>query len=82
MAPRVRQSLRMSPPDDTSGKRGKGRQRTRPPKEKKYSPTDPDATMATSCRQYHLEPSYKQHTAVEGKNGVIVDVSVTAGRTQ
>lgn len=51
----------------------------RPSKPKKYSPTDPDATMATSCKQYHLEPSYKQHTAVEDANGVVVDVAVTTG---
>ena len=35
--------------------------------------------MATSCKQYHLEPTYKQHTAVEDKSGVIVDVAVTTG---
>jgi len=35
--------------------------------------------MATSCRQYHLEPSYKQHTAVDDQAGVIVDVEVTTG---
>lgn len=48
---------------------------------KKYSPTDPDATMATSCKQYRLEPTYKQHTAVEDQNGVIVDVALTTGET-
>ena len=57
----------------------RGRPRTRPPRAKKYSPTDPDATMVTSCRHHHLEPSYKQHTAVEDRSGVIVDVSVTTG---
>ena len=61
----------------TSPKRGRPRQN--PPKTKKYSPTDPDATMATSCRQYHLEPTYKQHTAVDDQAGVIVDVEVTTG---
>ena len=63
---------------------GRGRPRTKkakPPKPQKYSPTDPDATMSTSCRQYHLEPTYKQHTAVEDKSGVIVDVSVTTGQS-
>ncbi len=60
-------------------KTGRGRKRTTPPKRKKYSPTDPDASMATSCKQYHLEPSYKQHTAVEDSHGVIVDVAVTTG---
>ncbi|MDP7637890.1 MAG: IS1182 family transposase [Phycisphaerae bacterium] len=49
------------------------------PRPKKYSLTDPDATMATSSRQYRLEPSYKQHTAVDDKAGVIVDVAVTTG---
>lgn len=50
-------------------------------KKKKYSPTDPEATMATSCRQHHLEPTYKQHTAVEDQSGVIVDVAVTTGES-
>jgi transposase len=58
-----------------------GRPRTKAPKKKKYSPTDPEATMATSCKQYHLEPTYKQHTAVEDRSGVIVDVCVTTGET-
>jgi transposase len=47
---------------------------------KKYSATDPDATMATSSHRYHLEPSYKQHTAVDD-NGILVDVEVTTGET-
>lgn len=58
----------------------RGRPRTKKTKIQKYSPTDPDATMSTSCKQYHLEPTYKQHTAVEDKSGVIVDVSVTTGQ--
>jgi len=61
--------------------KGQGRPRTKKTKPQKYSPTDPDATMSTSCNQYHLEPTYKQHTAVEDKSGVIVDVSVTTGQT-
>lgn len=65
--------------DDEPPNRGPGRPRTAPAKRKKYSPTDPDASMATSCKQYHLEPCYKQHTAVEDTHGVIVDVSVTTG---
>ena len=74
------------PPEDTEGphedappKPKRGRPRSNNPKRKKHSPTDPDATMATSCKQYHLEPTYKQHTAVEDQSGVIVDVSVTTG---
>ncbi len=56
-----------------------GRPRTKAPKQKKYSPTDPDATMATSSQGWRLEPSYKQHTAVDDKAGVIVDVALTTG---
>ena len=48
-------------------------------KTKKVSRTDPEASMATSSRAYHLEPSYKQHTAVDDQAGVIVDVEVTTG---
>jgi len=46
---------------------------------KKLSLTDPDATLTTSCPQQRLEPSYKQHTAVDDKAGIIVDVRVTTG---
>jgi len=48
-------------------------------KAKKISTTDPEATMTTSCRQYRMEPSYKQHTAVDDRRGVVVDVEVTTG---
>jgi transposase len=48
-------------------------------KSKKYSPTDPDASMATSSKDYHLEPTYKSHVGVDDKAGVIVDVKVTTG---
>jgi hypothetical protein len=41
--------------------------------------TDPDATIATNARNRHLEPCYKQHTAVDDKAGVILDVEVTTG---
>ena len=57
----------------------RGRPRTREAKPKKYSPTDPDATLTTSCKQYRMEPCYKQHTAVDDRAGVIVDVHVTTG---
>lgn len=46
---------------------------------KKYSVTDPDATMSTSRRDYHLEPTYKAHVAVDDKAGVVLDVKVTTG---
>ncbi|MGN8119672.1 transposase [Labrys sp. 22185] len=48
-------------------------------KSKKICVTDPDATMATNGRNRRLEPSYKQHTAVDDVTGVIVDVEVTTG---
>lgn len=57
-----------------------GRPRTKEPKAKKISTTDPDATMTTSCRTFHMEPSYKQHSGVDDKCGVIVDVDVTTGQ--
>lgn len=48
-------------------------------KYKKVCTTDPDATMATTARNRRLEPSYKQHTAVCDRAGIIVDVEVTTG---
>jgi transposase len=56
-----------------------GRPRKRQSKPKKRSTTDPDATMTTSCNTYRMEPSYKQHAAVDDACGVIVDVDVTTG---
>ncbi len=55
-------------PDDPT-RRGPGRPRTQARHPKKYSPTDPDATMATSCKQYRMEPCYKQHAAVDDQAG-------------
>jgi len=46
---------------------------------KKRCTTDPDATLATGRKGRPLEPTYKQHTAVEERSGVIVDVAVTTG---
>lgn len=48
---------------------------------KKICLTDPDASMATTARNRRLEPSYKQHTAVDDIRGVILDVEVTTGET-
>jgi transposase len=45
----------------------------------KRSTTDPDATLATSCRQQKAEPCYKQHSAVDDRAGVVVDVITTSG---
>lgn len=63
------------PPEDHGGST---RSRTGQPK--KYSPTDPDASMATSCKQYRMEPCYKQHSVVDDHAGIIVDVHVTTGQ--
>lgn len=35
--------------------------------------------MSTTARNKRLEPCYKQHTAVDDKRGVILDVEVTTG---
>jgi len=56
-----------------------GRPRTKDSKPKKVSLTDPEATMATSGHNYHLEPTYKQHTAVDDQAGILVDVDLTTG---
>jgi transposase len=48
---------------------------------KKRSKTDPDATLSTSRKDQRLEPSYKQHTAVDDQAGVIVAVTLTTGET-
>jgi transposase len=56
-----------------------GRPRTRDHKPKKVSLTDPEATMATSSRNHYLEPTYKQHTAVDDQAGILIDVDLTTG---
>jgi transposase len=65
--------------DPVPVRRKSSRPRTKPPKVKKRSTTDPDATLATSSHNRKLEPCFKDHTAVDDKAGVIVDVSVTTG---
>ena len=45
----------------------------------KRSTTDPEATLATSCRRQKVEPCYKQHSAVDDGAGVIVSVITTTG---
>ena len=66
-------------PPDGKGDGGAKRSSSQKKKEKKWSRTDPDASMATSRFNQRLEPSYKQHGAVDAKSGVIVDVVVTTG---
>ncbi len=46
---------------------------------KKRSTTDPDATLTTSNKGNRMEPSFKQHTAVDDHSGIILDVKTTTG---
>lgn len=46
---------------------------------KKISKTDSEATLATGNSNFRMEPSYKQHTSVDDKSGVILDVQTTTG---
>ncbi len=64
-------------PEPPPPRRGRPRTRERTPK--KISPTDPDATLTTSSHHSRMEPSYKQHTAVDDKAGVVLDVETTTG---
>lgn len=57
----------------------RGRPRKHPRQAKKHSRTDPEATIATSSHDRRMEPCFKQHTAVDDKAGVILDVAVTTG---
>jgi transposase len=59
--------------------KGRGRPKKQP-KPRKRSTTDPDASMATSCKKIIAEPSYKQHGAVDDVCGVVVDVEITTGQ--
>lgn len=68
------------PPEGAGPKKKLGRPRTRPEHPKKWSLTDPDASMATPRQDQRLEPSYKQHTAVDDLAGVIVDVELMTGQ--
>lgn len=56
-----------------------GRPRKHAQKPKKYSTTDPDATLSTANKKNRMEPAYKQHTVSDDKAGVIVDVELTTG---
>jgi transposase len=63
--------------DDKPKRWGRPKKKAKP---KKRSTTDPDASMATSCKKIIAEPSYKQHGAVDDVCGVIVDVEITTGQ--
>jgi transposase len=55
--------------------------RSRTGRPKKRSLTDPEASLTTSKHSFRMEPSFKQHTAVDDAHGVIVDVHTTTGET-
>jgi IS5 family transposase len=63
------QESNASPPP-ASGRSGTGR---------RFCRTDPDASLAKGRKNRPAEPSYKQHTALDGGCGVILDVMVTTG---
>lgn len=65
--------------DKPDGRRG-GRKKKK--KKVKVSKTDPDCSLAQSSNFDKPQPRYKQHTAVDNKSGVVVDVEVTTGRAQ
>jgi transposase len=52
---------------------------SQPRKGRRICRTDPDASLAKGRRNQPAEPSYKQHTAIDGAGGVILDVVVTTG---
>lgn len=66
-------------PEEAEKARQKTRNSRKTGKFKKVCPTDPDASMATNGRNRRLEPSYKQHGAVDDLTGVVLDVEVTTG---
>ena len=43
------------------------------------SATDPDASLTTGGRGLRPEPCFKQRTADDDENGVVLDVAVTTG---
>jgi IS5 family transposase len=75
----VRESSGANADDDPPAPRRQGRPRTREPKPKKRSTTDPDCTLTTSSKEFRMIPSFKQHTAVDDKAGVVLDAEVTTG---
>ena len=65
--------------DDGENSPPKGPDCSRTGRPKKRSTTDAEATLTTSCHSFRMEPSFKQHTAVDDVHGVIVDVHTTTG---
>jgi len=66
-----------TPKQNLPKKRGRPSTRSKLPKKK--SATDPDASLSTNCQTKAMIPCLKQHTAVDDKNGIIVDIDVQTG---
>lgn len=66
---------------DPSPSRPARRSSPKRPRTKKRSTTDPQCTLTTSGSGFVMAPSYKQHTAVDDRAGVVVDAEVTTGET-
>ena len=50
------------------------------PKKERRSKTDPDASFSRTNKKQRYKLGYKQHTVVDDKAGVVVDVDVTTGK--
>jgi transposase len=74
------QVLEENAPETEGPDSNPGQGRGRKSKPQKRSTTDPDATMTTSSHSFHMEPSFKQHDAVDDQCGIVVDVEVTTGQ--
>jgi transposase len=64
--------------DDSKPER-RGRPAIKQKLPKKKSSTDPDASLSTNCRTKAMIPCFKQHTAVDDKEGIVVDIDVQTG---
>ncbi|MCD6217405.1 transposase [bacterium] len=51
------------------------------PKKEKRSKPDPDASFSRTNKRQRYKIGYKQHTVVDNKAGVVVDVHLTTGKT-
>jgi transposase len=66
--------------DPDPDRNGKGAKDGKASKADRRSTTDPDASLTTSSHDFHMEPCYKQHGAVDDRCCVIVDVDITTGQ--
>jgi transposase len=72
----------MGDPKGTDQVPGESPDREKPERDEKarrICRTDPEASLGKGGRVPRVEPAYKQHTAVDAKQGVILAVEVTTG---